>query len=263
MCDPKQIDNSINLNCVYNNTEVLCPHLDMEWKTKGWIQNHVWNMEFEDMSEAEQKEVQNMQVVDTVRFPYFNHNETIGVTYYTGFNTGLSYFDGSPLDGFYLKVKKEILARQNNEPVWTWKEEDGPICLVNCEGRVFNKETDLFYNLTASPLVEDCYKDDPSPGCCHIPESEQLLNYEPRCRPWYLKAWKHPGNVILVTYPSLDNLNLWVSLAKTIDDEDGNPFGVAAIDIDTSFLADVLSVDNQVKDFFLITTGEQLVLYGD
>ena len=70
---------------------------------------------------------------------------------------------------------------------------------------------------------------------------------------------------MLATYPSLDFTQLWVSLAKTICDEDGAPFGVAAIDVDTGFLGETLTgeIFENIMDFFLITIPEELVLYGD
>ena len=44
--------------------------------------------------------------------------------------------------------------------------------------------------------------------------------------------WRNPGQEMLVTYPSVDFNRLWVTVAKTIDDKNGKPFGVEAIDID-------------------------------
>ena len=78
----------------------------MEWKTKGWIQNMAENMTFADMPTEQQEETLNTQVVDTLRFPFFNEPHTIGITYYTGWESGLVYFNGSPIDYFYCMIKK-------------------------------------------------------------------------------------------------------------------------------------------------------------
>ena len=158
-------------------------------------------------------------MVDTLRFPFFNDPNTIGVTYYSGYETGLAYFDGSPIDYFYERVQAELDARAQNKTV-----DYGP-----------------------NHGVPDC----------HIPLKEQIGAYEPRCRPWYQKAWKNPGQEILVTYPSLNFQYLWVSLSRTIH-RDGVPFGIAAIDIDTSFLSDIFygQVFDSVQDYFLITIPE-------
>ena len=168
----------------------------------------------------------NTQVVDTLRFPYFNDPNTIGITYYTGWETGLSYFDGSPIDFMYEEIKLEIDAREKNETVHY-----GP-----------------------DRYVEDC----------HILLKDQIPNYDPRCRPWYLKAWRNPGETTLTTYPALAFPNLWVTLAKTISGEDNKPTGVAAIDIDTAFLVEELTgeIFDGVQDFFLITVEDELVLYS-
>ena len=63
-------------------------------------------MTFADMPTEQQEETINTQVVDTLRFPFLNEPHTIGITYYTGWESGIVYFDGIPIDHFYCMVKK-------------------------------------------------------------------------------------------------------------------------------------------------------------
>ena len=63
--------------------------------------------------------------VDAVRFPSFNDPNTIGVTYYTGWESGLTYFVGSPIEGFKDDAKRLIDALANDTPIWSWRPETG------------------------------------------------------------------------------------------------------------------------------------------
>ena len=71
---------------------------EIEWKTKDWIQNMVPHQTFEEIPPLMQTEITNRQVVSTLLFPFFNDPNTIGVTYYTGYESGLAIFNGSPID---------------------------------------------------------------------------------------------------------------------------------------------------------------------
>ena len=50
-----------------------------------------------------------------------------------------------------------------------------------------------------------------------------------------------------------------------MEDPEGKPFGVAAMDIDTSFLPSVLNTQTieGVQDFFLTNTPEKYILFGE
>ena len=67
------------------------------------------------------------------------------------------------------------------------------------------------------------------------------------------------------TYPSKDKTFLYVTLSKTLQDINKRKYGVAAIDIDTSFLPSLLNANTieGVQDFFLVNTPENYILYGE
>ena len=138
-------------------------------------------------------------------------------------------------------------ALDNHTPIWSYRTGQGYLPLRNYNNEPY-KEGDLVYNR------------DKAPTNCHIDEDDWILNYEPRCRPWYNMAWQNPDKEILVTYPSVDFENLWITLSKVLKNPDGEPMGVVAIDVDTSFLSEVLAKQT-ADDYFLITTKKQLVLY--
>ena len=52
-----------------------------------------------------------------MRFAYLNDPNTIGLGYFTGWETGLVYFDGGGIDWFYEETKKEIEARAKGETI--------------------------------------------------------------------------------------------------------------------------------------------------
>ena len=56
-------------------------------------------------------------MVDTLRFPFLNDKNTIGITYYTAWQSGLSYFDGGTIDYYYCMVSDELAARENGTTV--------------------------------------------------------------------------------------------------------------------------------------------------
>ena len=76
---------------------------------------------------------------------------------------------------------------------------------------------------------------------CRIPKQFQNPVFDARCRTWYTISWNRPGESILATYLSIDETKLLVTISKRLQDSEGRPFGVAAMDIDTSFLPSVLN----------------------
>ena len=79
-------------------TSELKQECEIEWKTMDWIQNMVRDQNFADIPPPMQKEIMDRQVVSSLVFPFFNDPNTIGVTYYTGYESGLTIFNGSPID---------------------------------------------------------------------------------------------------------------------------------------------------------------------
>ena len=98
------------------------------------------------------------------------------MTYYTGYESGLAIFNGSPIDQFAIWVTELKEALDNKTPIWSYTTEHGYKPLRNYNNEPY-KEGDLVYNRDKAPVG------------CHIDEDDWILNYEPRCRPWYNMAW--------------------------------------------------------------------------
>lgn len=78
-------------------------------------------------------------------------------------------------------------------------------------------------------------------GYINWPEVEISANYDPTIRDWYNQAVEADGNIIR-TSPYVDSTeNMIVSNARSIKDANGNLIGVVGIDVEQSFISNMLS----------------------
>jgi PAS domain S-box-containing protein len=86
---------------------------------------------------------------------------------------------------------------------------------------------------------------------------ERPTRYDPRDRPWYVLAKKHPGEVVMTdAYPSLTTSDVNIGFEKALTDEAGVVYGVVGIDVTLLNLTEVLD------DFITSPPGTLLVVDG-
>ncbi len=93
-------------------------------------------------------------------------------------------------------------------------------------------------------------------GYIQWPETKTSKNYDPRQRPWYIKALGKNGEIIR-TDPYTDSVtgSVIVSNARTFKDKNGKVYGVMAIDVSSAKLAQIM------KEIKIGKTGYAMMLH--
>jgi methyl-accepting chemotaxis protein len=93
-------------------------------------------------------------------------------------------------------------------------------------------------------------------GYIQWPETTIYKNYDPRTRPWYIKAISENGKIIRTDpYKDATNDSIIVSNARSFKNAEGEVYGAMAIDVSSARLADIL---NHIK---LGETGYAMILH--
>ena len=137
---------------------------------------------------------------------------------------------------------------------------DGAYSFVGDEVEYYAER--VLYEIENGKQLTDYYPTD-----CWVPREQLSYVYDPRCRPWYLASLEEKYNVIMTTYLSLDGLRTYVSLSKSILDENKDDItGVSAIDLDFEPIKDYLvplADVNNLEGLYLVSSNATEVLFSE
>jgi signal transduction histidine kinase len=86
--------------------------------------------------------------------------------------------------------------------------------------------------------------------------------YDPRERPWYQLALRHPGQIVYTSpYSSVTTTDINIGVVKALLDEEGQPFGVIGMDVTLNRLTDYLAdFQFQPDGQLMLLDSEQTIL---
>lgn len=201
------------------------------------------------------------------------------ITYYAGVKENMSYlaerytehFQINQLifENYFTSIENDLLAIVGKAEVRNQNDEHFT-SFLNADPETFEYHyTDeelaiigIFHNmLVTHPHINSIYMGRENGSYVRAVPRSSPTQYDPRVRPWYIKAISNPGTVQMsAAYPSVTNDDINIAFVTTLQNIEGEVYGVVGIDVTIKMLSEEVAKQTLSFDGYMEFVGENNVI---